>query len=414
MIKLNKILFWFSLLALIFGLYLLPTWSKWGLAANNIKLNNLISELFPIYCLPFLILAGFTLEREKWVSEKILFAIILSFYLSSTGFNYFFVENQSNEAVQFSMHSLNLLAFLYAFFFRKAIGNKEKMSVFVAAFIIFFTSILSGAISWVNQFAITAVAYGVVGFILTKKKNSDTTQNLSLLLVPFVTTYIVPVMIDQLVYVYPVALIGPVSSIFGCQMKKLMMYHRKDYVIIFSSVFILFLGYSQYAGYENWLQFAWNQSAYRNQEGFHFAALDQDSNLITHETMKGDWVLLDLWTTGCRNCIEAFPKVESLYQEVKDNQDFRLYVVYLPTIRDNPANVNAMKTRFIKERGLSFPLLDSTMPFEEVSKQLNFSSVPKYVIIDPEGTIRYCGNPSFEDRIWVHNIRKILKNFLAG
>ena len=46
--------------------------------------------------------------------------------------------------------------------------------------------------------------------------------------------------------------------------------------------------------------------------------VDSEGNKISLASIENKIVLVDFWASWCKPCIEAFPKMEKMYQEFKD------------------------------------------------------------------------------------------------
>lgn len=99
----------------------------------------------------------------------------------------------------------------------------------------------------------------------------------------------------------------------------------------------------------------------------------------TLSELKGQAVLVNLWTTWCPPCRAEMPAIEKMYQEYKD-QGFIVLAINM-TYQDDPFAV----VPFAEEYGLTFPiLLDET---GEVGKAYQLRSLPSSYFINRFGII---------------------------
>lgn len=105
--------------------------------------------------------------------------------------------------------------------------------------------------------------------------------------------------------------------------------------------------------------------------------VDENNNPVSLSDLRGQVVFLNIWATWCPPCRAEMPGIQSLYQEV-DNQDVAF--VMLSTDRDF-----AKAVQFKKDNGFTFPIfrLGQNLPAE-----LHTSSIPATFVFDKEGVIR--------------------------
>jgi cytochrome c biogenesis protein CcmG/thiol:disulfide interchange protein DsbE len=110
-----------------------------------------------------------------------------------------------------------------------------------------------------------------------------------------------------------------------------------------------------------------------------FTLKDVDGREVTLASLRGKPVLLDFWATWCEPCREEMPYIQKLSDQFKDKG---LVVVAIDT------NETAEKARkYFEEHNHSFVnLVDSG---EEATKKYGGNSIPRTVLIDKEGVVRY-------------------------
>ena len=124
--------------------------------------------------------------------------------------------------------------------------------------------------------------------------------------------------------------------------------------------------------------------------------------IIKLSELRGQAVLINLWTTWCPPCREEMPTLEKIYNEYKD-QAFIVVGVNM-TYQDEPQAVMP----FVKEHGLTFPIvLDET---GKVGNAYQLKSLPTSYFINRDGIIEevVIGGPMVE-AVLRTRIEKILK-----
>ncbi len=109
-----------------------------------------------------------------------------------------------------------------------------------------------------------------------------------------------------------------------------------------------------------------------------FALPDLDGKMVSLADFKGKVVLLNIWATWCPPCVAEMPSMETLYQELKE-EDFEIIAV---SIDESGSDVVAP---FMKKHKLSFPALTDTQGTTKNIYQT--TGVPESFIIDKDGII---------------------------
>ena len=106
-----------------------------------------------------------------------------------------------------------------------------------------------------------------------------------------------------------------------------------------------------------------------------------EGKIITLESLRGNYVLIDFWASWCGPCRRENPSVVKLYNKYKD-KGFTVYSVSLD--KDKNRWIGA-----IKQDGLIWPnhVSDLKQWRSESVKLYGFSGIPYTVLIDKEGKI---------------------------
>ena len=122
---------------------------------------------------------------------------------------------------------------------------------------------------------------------------------------------------------------------------------------------------------------------------------DPNGDVISIESLRGNYVLIDFWASWCRPCRAENPNVVKLYNEYK-NKGFTVLSVSLD--RDKNRWVGA-----IKQDNLYWPnhVSDLKQWKSEAVKTYGFTGIPFTVLLDPEGKIiaKNLRGPALENKI---------------
>jgi peroxiredoxin len=103
-----------------------------------------------------------------------------------------------------------------------------------------------------------------------------------------------------------------------------------------------------------------------------------DGKMVSLSDFRGKVVLVNIWATWCRSCVDEMPSMEKLYQKLK-GEDFEILAVSIDSLG---AEVVAP---FMKKYKLTFPaLIDSA---GAIRMGYRTTGVPESFIIDKDGIL---------------------------
>jgi thiol-disulfide isomerase/thioredoxin len=91
--------------------------------------------------------------------------------------------------------------------------------------------------------------------------------------------------------------------------------------------------------------------------------------------LAGKVVLINEWATWCGPCNEELPKLQKLYEQMKDRSDIQILTF-------NIDESLGLVAPFLKEKGYTFPVLPASSLVNNL--QLN-GSIPQNWIVDGKG-----------------------------
>lgn len=113
-----------------------------------------------------------------------------------------------------------------------------------------------------------------------------------------------------------------------------------------------------------------------------------EKNQITLSDFKGKWLVIDLFSTGCKACFESFPKINKLQNELEGKLQF-LLVGYKDAI------IEDMYEAFRLRKNLNLPVAFDTTIF----RKFGVYGVPHLMLIDPSGIVKSITTTLSKDEI---------------
>jgi len=109
---------------------------------------------------------------------------------------------------------------------------------------------------------------------------------------------------------------------------------------------------------------------------FKFPGLD--GKIVNLSDYRGKVVLVNIWATWCRPCVDEMPSMQKLYEEFKDD-DFEILAVSI----DKPGA--EVVTPFMQKYRLTFPVLLD--PQGAIKESYGAIGIPESFIIDRQGLL---------------------------
>jgi peroxiredoxin len=109
-----------------------------------------------------------------------------------------------------------------------------------------------------------------------------------------------------------------------------------------------------------------------------FTLQDLAGNSLSLSDFEGKVVMLNFWSAACPPCREEMPAMQRVYEDLK-GEGFEIMAV---NVNDLPA----MAERFLSDNGYTFTVVKDD---GVVSRTYAVQYIPKTLIIDRKGTIRF-------------------------
>ncbi|WP_299528693.1 TlpA disulfide reductase family protein [uncultured Lutibacter sp.] len=250
---------------------------------------------------------------------------------------------------------------------------------------------LNGNHKWL--LLLMSIFYFIIGFY------SRTKKQVFIFSIPFLllmtSTLFLKNALTSIILFY--LIIIPTSILFG--------YLTQKKSKTFSLLFILFIVFIFYYGFDNLNSFIRNYNVRVNDKSPKIELLSNSDKLIKLDTIKNKVIVLDFWTTSCGVCFKKFPDYEKVYLEYENNPNVAIFSVNVPIKRDT-----LIKTKeLVKELGYKFPTLYASS--NEISQSLSFNLYPHLTILK-NGRVRYNGRLEIAENVKINNLRIEIERLL--
>ncbi len=118
--------------------------------------------------------------------------------------------------------------------------------------------------------------------------------------------------------------------------------------------------------------------------------------------LRGRVIVLNVFATWCGPCQMELPHLQAIWNEFRNNEDFRMLVVGR---KESDESVKA----FRREHGFTFPMASDRDA--SVNSKFASQSIPRTYLISRQGTIIYQWTGAYEEEI--PKLKKLLTNELA-
>lgn len=132
-----------------------------------------------------------------------------------------------------------------------------------------------------------------------------------------------------------------------------------------------------------------------------FKIINENNAAFNIYNKKNKILILELWSSNCSICFKKFPDFEKLSYDYRDDSLVEFYTLNLPLKRDSVLNIpNLIKNyKFKKLYSKNKIIWDS----------LNVNSVPRTLVLDKDGRIRYNGLLNNNNFLFYNNINLIIR-----
>ncbi len=134
---------------------------------------------------------------------------------------------------------------------------------------------------------------------------------------------------------------------------------------------------------------------------FEFADSLLEEKTWTRDSVRGSFVLLDFWATWCGPCIAEFPELQEIHQRFAA-QGFQILAISIDSDIDQHRS-------FVEQRLRDWGNARASGEFDsEIAKRFEISSIPRTILIDPDGVIL-----AVDDEARGGRLRELLEKLLS-
>ncbi|MCR8669018.1 TlpA family protein disulfide reductase [Aestuariibaculum sp. M13] len=130
-----------------------------------------------------------------------------------------------------------------------------------------------------------------------------------------------------------------------------------------------------------------------------------DGSKTSLSDFKGKYVFIDVWATWCTPCKAQIPYLEELEKEYKDEN-----IVFVSMSVDKPSDKEKW-SKMVKDKHMSgVQILAPNATKSEFALAYNINSIPRFILIDPQGNIVDFDAPRPSNKEAIHKLLDIVKS----
>ncbi len=130
-----------------------------------------------------------------------------------------------------------------------------------------------------------------------------------------------------------------------------------------------------------------------------------DGSKTSLSDFKGQYVFIDVWATWCTPCKAQIPYLEELEKEYKDEN-----IVFVSMSVDKPSDKEKW-SKMVKDKNMSgVQILAPNATKSEFALAYNINSIPRFILIDPQGNIVDFDAPRPSNKEAIHKLLDVVKS----
>jgi len=110
---------------------------------------------------------------------------------------------------------------------------------------------------------------------------------------------------------------------------------------------------------------------------YNLKLVNEQEEVLDFENLRGKTVFINFWATWCPPCIAEMPEIQSLYEDVQDQEDIVFALISLDEEKEKA-------WQFVEKKGYTFPVYRLATNLPQVYSS---QSIPTTFVISPSGKI---------------------------
>ena len=135
----------------------------------------------------------------------------------------------------------------------------------------------------------------------------------------------------------------------------------------------------------------------------HFSAPLVSGGILSDETLKGHWTIVEFWGLWCEDSLADLTHTQALASAVRQDPSLRFVTVHV----DQRYGKWKSAADFAADEQIKFPIaLD---PDQSVKRAFQVKATPTYLVIDPNGVIRAARGDLRKDQSSEGGVKSFIK-----
>ena len=167
--------------------------------------------------------------------------------------------------------------------------------------------------------------------------------------------------------------------------------YRKVWLLLLCSALLI---YGIIEGQRQWYEW----TSYRDKPVMTVNLADCEVTDSTHtfrlSDVDAEYIVLDVWYSGCGVCIDQMPEIQALYDEYKDNSKIKVVSLFACLLKGETISDGY---EIVKDRECNFPVY--AIPKDSpILTRCEIDTYPRILILDKNRTVIFQGNLGFAKR----------------
>ena len=110
--------------------------------------------------------------------------------------------------------------------------------------------------------------------------------------------------------------------------------------------------------------------------------------------VDAEYIVMDVWYSGCGVCIDQMPEIQALYDEYKDNSKIKVVTLFACLLKGETISDGY---NIVKERECTFPVY-AIPKYSQILTRCEINAYPRILILDKNRTVIFNGSLEFAKR----------------